>query len=151
MNNKDFLKELNKKLKKLDKKTRKKEMEAYETLDTSNLDATVEAKKIYQKLGISYLTFLEAVNILIEALKSNNKKQLSNLLGFFLYLILLIIFIKVPFIYIRDIIANLFNNLITNSTYTIWSLIIELLYTLTTIYMAIILIKKKAKEITDVK
>ncbi len=151
MNNKDFLKELNKKLKKLDKKTRKKEIEAYETLDTSNLDATVEAKKIYQKLGISYLTFLEAVNILIEALKSNNKKQLSNLLGFFLYLILLIIFIKVPFIYIRDIIANLFNNLITNSTYTIWSLIIELLYTLTTIYMAIILIKKKAKEITDVK
>ena len=60
---------------------------------------------------------------------------------------LLIILIKIPFIYIRDTISSIFSVLVSNDIlYTIWSLTFELLYAITAILIFIRLIKNKAKD-----
>ena len=60
---------------------------------------------------------------------------------------ILIILIKIPFIYVRDIISTIFGVLITNNILgTIWNLAFELLYALTAILIFIKMIKNKAKD-----
>jgi len=76
------------------------------------------------------------------------KEIIKNLIFFFLYLLFLIIIIKIPFIYIRDMVNNLFNALFTTElSYTIWNVFIEILYAITTILIFIRIIKKKALEL----
>ena len=60
---------------------------------------------------------------------------------------ILIILIKIPFIYIRDTISTIFSVLVTNDLlYTIWNLSFELLYALTAILIFIKMIKNKARD-----
>ena len=60
---------------------------------------------------------------------------------------ILIILIKIPFIYVRDIISTFFNVLVNNDTlYIIWNLLFELLYAITAILIFIKFIKNKAKD-----
>ena len=60
---------------------------------------------------------------------------------------ILIILIKIPFIYIRDIISSIFTVIINNDTiYVIWNLSFELLYAITAIIIIIHMLKNKAKN-----
>ena len=153
MTKEEFLTELKKNLKYLNKKEREEELVYYENLDNYNLDPIEIANEIYQRRGIKIvlvkkIKFLDAVNILIKSLQSKNKEKLKKVLIFFLYMFFLIIIIKIPFIYIRDMISNIFiDTFKNNSTYAIWAISLELLYALTAILVFIRMIKNKAIEL----
>ncbi len=153
MNKEAFLKELNRHLGKLTDEAKKEELKNYNNLKNYDLNPVEEANKIYQKRGLKYtvnknIKLLDAASILIDELRSNNKEKTINVILFFLYLIILLILIKIPFIYVRDIIASLFNPVfINNNYYTLWNLLFEILYAITTIIVFINLIKNKALDL----
>lgn len=153
MTREEFQKELNKNLKYLSKKEREEELVYYENIDSYDLDPIAIANEIYKKKGlkislIKNIKFLDAINILIKNLQSKDKKKLKKVLLFFLYMIIIIIAIKIPFIYIRDIVTNIFIDTFKNNiAYTIWALSLELLYAITAILIFIRIIKKKAVEL----
>ncbi len=151
MNKEEFLKELNHQLRYLNKKDRNYELEKYANLEDYNLNPKEIAKSIYNSYNIPVNldkeTLFNSVNIIINKLQSKNQKIILNILKFFLYLLFLLIVIKIPFIYIRDLLGTFFENSFTNNSYIIWNLAFELLYALTTIIIFINLIKKKALEL----
>lgn len=154
MTKEEFLKELEYNLKSLTKKARQEELNQYKDLASyDNLDPVNIANEIYQKRGIKInlsnkIKFLDATNILINNLQSKDKAKLKNILLFFLYMFFIVIIIKVPFIYVRDIITNIFNNTFQNDNiYTLWALSFELLYAITSIIIVINMIKNKALDL----
>ena len=152
MNKEKFLKELKYQLRYLNKETKQEELKKYENLEEYNLKPEEEANKIYQNRGLNIkvtkkTSFLDSVSTIINAIKSKNKKFRTDILLFFIYMFILIILIKIPFIYIRDTISTIFSVLVTNDLlYTIWNLSFELLYALTAILIFIKIIKNKAKD-----
>lgn len=153
MQKEEFLKKLDKNLNKLSKKAKNEELAKYENLADYNLEPQKEAKKIYEARGIStenQLKFLEALNIIIKKLKNKDQKTILNIFLFFLYLLVMIIIIKIPFIYTRDMILGLFNNLFQKDIiYILWNLLFEALYAITAILILIRLIKKKALQLEE--
>ena len=152
MDKEKFLKELKYQLRYLNNTTKEEELKNYENLQDYNLKPEEEANKIYQKRGLNIkvtkkTSFLDAVSTIIEIIKTKNKKSVLNIVLFFIYMFILIILIKIPFIYVRDIISTIFGVLITNNILgTIWNLAFELLYALTAILIFIKMIKNKAKD-----
>lgn len=152
MDKEKFLKELKYQLRYLNKETIDEELKNYENLPDYNLKPEDEANKIYQKRGLNVkvtkkTSLFDAISKIIDAIKSKNKKIITDLVLFFVYIFILIILIKIPFIYIRDTISSIFIVLVNNDIlYTIWSLAFELLYAITAILIFIHLIKNKAKD-----
>ena len=152
MDKEKFLKELTYQLRYLNEETKKEELKNYENLSDYNLKPEEEANKIYQKRGLSVKvtkksSFLDSVATIIDVIKNKNKKQILDIILFFVYMFVLIILIKIPFIYIRDTVSTIFNVIITNDTlYTIWNLAFEILYAITAILVFIKMIKLKAKD-----
>ena len=152
MNKEKFLKELKYQLRYLNKETIEEEIKNYENLSDYNIKPEEEANKIYQKRGLNVkvtkkTSLFDAVSIIIDAIKCKDKKIITDLIIFFVYIFILIILIKIPFIYIRDTISSIFSVLVSNDIlYTIWSLTFELLYAITAILIFIRLIKNKAKD-----
>ena len=152
MDKEKFLKELKYQLRYLNNTTKEEELKNYENLQDYNLKPEEEANKIYQKRGLNIkvtkkTSFLDAVSTIIEIIKTKNKKSVLDIVLFFIYMFILIILIKIPFIYVRDIISTIFGVLITNNILgTIWNLAFELLYALTAILIFIKMIKNKAKD-----
>ncbi|HIS87659.1 MAG TPA: hypothetical protein IAB49_06000 [Candidatus Caccenecus avistercoris] len=152
MDKEKFLKELKYQLRYLNKETIDEELKNYENLPDYNLKPEDEANKIYQKRGLNVkvtkkTSLFDAISKIIDAIKSKNKKIITDLVLFFVYIFILIILIKIPFIYIRDTISSIFSVLVNNDIlYTIWSLAFELLYAITAILIFIHLIKNKAKD-----
>ncbi len=152
MDKEKFLKELKYQLRYLNKETIEEEIKNYENLSDYNLKPEEEANKIYQKRGLNVkvtkkTSLFDAVSIIIDAIKCKDKKIITDLILFFVYIFILIILIKIPFIYIRDTISSIFSVLVSNDIlYTIWSLTFELLYAITAILIFIRLIKNKAKD-----
>ena len=152
MDKEKFLKELKYQLRYLNKETIDEELKNYENLPDYNLKPEDEANKIYQKRGLNVKvtkkkSLFDTISKIIDAIKSKNKKIITDLVLFFVYIFILIILIKIPFIYIRDTISSIFSVLVNNDIlYTIWSLAFELLYAITAILIFIHLIKNKAKD-----
>ena len=150
MDKEKFLKELKYQLRYLNKEAQEEELKNYENLQDYNLKAEDIANEIYKKRGLNLkvrkkTSFLDSVSIIIEEIKSKDKKILIDLLLFFLYMFVLIILIKIPFIYVRDIISSIFSVIGSNNIiYTIWNLLFELLYAITAILIFIKMIKNKA-------
>lgn len=117
MNKEKFLKSLSKNLKYLPKDIRNFELSKYENLtDYNNLDPIIEANKIYTSKDLnikvnSKVKLFSSVETIIKELQSKDQNRILNIVKFFLYLIFLLIILKIPFIYVRDMISNLFNNL----------------------------------------
>ena len=143
MDKEKFLKELKYQLRYLNNTTKEEELKNYENLQDYNLKPEEEANKIYQKRGLNIkvtkkTSFLDAVSTIIDIIKTKNKKSVLDIVLFFIYMFILIILIKIPFIYVRDIISTIFGVLITNNILgTIWNLAFELLYALTAILIFI--------------
>lgn len=152
MKKEEFLKELKYQLRYLNKNIQEEELKSYENLENYNLKPEEIANSIYQKRGLNIkvtkkTSLFDSISTIIDALKSKNKKVLLDLLFFFLYMFILIILIKIPFIYVRDIISTFFNVLVSNDTlYLVWNLTFELLYAITAILIFIRFIKNKAKD-----
>lgn len=153
MTKEEFIKELTKNLKYLNKKERNEELVYYENMENYNINPIKIANDIYKRRGINItitknIKFLDALNIIISNLESKDKKKLKNILLFFLWMLILIIIIKIPFIYIRDIIANIFiDTFKSDKVYALWVIILELIYALTAIIIFIKKIKVKALEL----
>lgn len=153
MNKEEFMQKLDQNLRYLKKKEKKEELAKYNSLNSINLDPIIEANKIYEARGLKIrineeLKLFDAISILIDNFKLKNRKKITDLLLFFLYLLLLIILIKMPFIYTRDMISNLFNNLFTtNLSVILWNIFFEIIYAITSIIFIIKQIKKKAIEL----
>jgi hypothetical protein len=156
MDKKTFINELTINLKHLTNEIKAEEIAKYNELDTNKLDPIEEANKIYKNHGLNITvtkktSFINSMTILVDILKSNDKKKISNVLLFFLYLIFILIIIKIPFIYVRDITSSIFNNFLSNElAYSIWYLLFEILYAITTIITLINLIKNKANQIEKI-
>lgn len=152
MDKEKFLEELKYQLRYLNNKAKEEELKNYENLQDYNLKPEEEANKVYQKRGLNIkvtkkTSFLDAVSTIIDIIKTKNKKSVLDIVLFFIYMFILIILIKIPFIYVRDIISTIFGVLITNNILgTIWNLAFELLYALTAILIFIKMIKNKAKD-----
>lgn len=152
MKKEEFLKELKYQLRYLNKNIQEEELKSYENLENYNFKPEEIANSIYQKRGLNIkvtkkTSLFDSISTIIDALKSKNKKVLLDLLFFFLYMFILIILIKIPFIYVRDIISTFFNVLVSNDTlYLVWNLTFELLYAITAILIFIRFIKNKAKD-----
>lgn len=148
----EYQKEFEYYLRYLSKQERQEELTKYQNINEKT-DLVELANNIYAEKGLKTrvlreIKFTEAINIIIDKTRENNKDIGRKLLLFILYILFLIIIIKVPFIYTRDITNNLFNELInTDKKIMIWNLIFEALYAVTTILILIRLIKKKALEI----
>jgi len=153
MNKETFLKALSKNLRYLSEDAKKEELLKYENLSNYNIDPIKEANKIYNNKGLNIQikkmgNLFNSVSIIINELQSKDKNRIINILKFFLYLLFLLIVLKIPFIYVRDMITNIFNTLFVNDNiYILWNLSFELLYAITTIIVFIKLINKKADEI----
>ena len=153
MSKEEFLTELKKNLKYLKKQERASELSIYENKDNfKDLDPVEIANNIYKERNLNFIIrpqikFLDALNIITEKIKTKDKDILINLGLFLLYLIFVLIIIRLPFIYVRDLTATMFNNYITGSIHTIYYLVFELLYALTTILIYIRLIKNKALDL----
>ena len=147
MDKDNFLKELKYQLRYLTKEALEEELKNNQDYNSPPEDI---ANNIYQKRGLNIKvarksSFLDSIATIIEAFK--DKKNISNLLGFFLYVFLLIILIKIPFSLIRDMISTIFNVFFSNEIIsTIWVLTFELLYAITAILIFIKFIKNKAQE-----
>lgn len=152
MNKEHFIKELRSQLRYLNKNVIDEELENYNNLESYDLNPVDIANSIYQKRGLNIKVtkktkFLDSVSTIIDAFKSKDKKIILDIILFFIYVFILIILIKIPFIYIRDMISTIFNNIINNEIlYTIWNLAFEILYAITAILIFIKLIKSKAKD-----
>ena len=152
MDKEKFLKELKYQLRYLNNKAKDEELKNYENLQDYNLKPEEEENKINKKRGLNIkvtkkTSFLDAVSTIIDIIKTKNKKSVLDIVLFFIYMFILIILIKIPFIYVRDIISTIFGVLITNNILgTIWNLAFELLYALTAILIFIKMIKNKAKD-----
>lgn len=151
MNKEEFLKSLTKNLKYLNPSLKDAEIEKFQNMtDYNDLDPIEEANKIYERNGINIKvtkSFLNSLSTIIEVFSSNDSKNIGQLLLFFLYLFSLIIIIKIPFIYVRDMISTIFGIFQNDNANVIWNLTIEALYAITTIIVFIRLIKNKAYNI----
>ncbi len=149
MNKEIFLKELEKNLKYLNQESKKEELEKYQNLEDYNLDPVKVANDIYLSKGLTFkinpkTKFLDSLNIIANTLRKG-KEETLNILLFFLWLLFLIIMIKVPFILVSDLISSLFINLNDSETlFTIYNLIFDLLYVITALIIAIKQINNKA-------
>lgn len=151
MNKEEFLKSLTKNLKYLNPSLKDAEIEKFQNMtDYNDLDPIEEANKIYERNSINIKvtkSFLNSLSTIIEVFSSNDSKNIGQLLLFFLYLFFLIIIIKIPFIYVRDMISTIFGIFQNDNANVIWNLTIEALYAITTIIVFIRLIKNKAYNI----
>lgn len=151
MNKEEFLKALTKNLKYLNSSIKDAEIEKFQNMtDYSDLDPIEEANKIYKRNGLNIKvtkSFLNSLSTIIDVFSSNDSKNIGQLLLFFLYLFFLIIVIKIPFIYVRDMISTIFGIFQNDNANIIWNLTIEALYAITTIIVFIRLIKNKAYDI----
>ena len=152
MNKEKFLKDLKYHLRYLNKEAIEEEIKNYENIDFTKEKQEDIANIIYKKRGLNIKvtkksSLFASISTIIDALRSKNKKTITDILLFFLYMFILIILIKIPFIYIRDIISSIFTVIINNDTiYVIWNLSFELLYAITAIIIIIHMLKNKAKN-----
>lgn len=153
MTKEEFLKKLEKNLKVLTPQERKEELNYYEAQEEFNYDPVEEANKIYERRKMykyikKPIKLLDAATTITNELQKKDKEGTKNILLFFLITILIIIIIKVPFIYLRDMVSNLFNDIFQkDNAYTLWYFIIEIIYAITGINICITRIKQKAIEI----
>lgn len=157
MTKEKFLKKLEKNLRALPPKERNDELKSYETREDFNLDPLEIANKIYEERGMykeikKPIKLLDAASTITYELQKKEKEATKDILLFFLITVFIIIVIKIPFIYVRDMISNLFNDLFKeDDAYTLWYFIIEVIYAITGITYAIKKIKQKAIEIETKK
>ena len=145
----EYQKKLNYYLRYLKKSDRELELQKYSNLN-KDTDLVELANKIYAEKGLKTrilkdISFTDAIGIMIDKIKLKDKNISKKIILFILYILLLIIVIKIPFIYVRDITLNLFNEFFNSELkITIWNLIFEGLYAVTTIVIIINVMKKKA-------
>jgi len=156
MNKEEFLYQIKKSLKYLKKDELEEIINNYSKIEINNLNPVEEANKIYKEKNINIIIpekikLFDAINIIINKIKTKNKDTIIDLVIFFFYIIFIAILIKIPFIYFRDMILNLFNLLFQKELhYFFFYFLIEITYSITSILIIIKYIKMKALKLKNV-
>ena len=160
MNKKDFLSYLDSKLIYLVDTEKSKEIEKYSSVIDNyvSMGQTEEAaissfgnvddlvKAVYLSRGLDYKKIVEnktsikgfkgAFKTFVKEIQGSDKKSAKNALLFMLYMVLLIIFLKVIFILVRDNGEGLFNGIFTGKYFSkIYYIVFEVLYVVTSIFV----------------
>ncbi len=156
MNKETFLKELEKNLRYLSPEAKEEEIKKYRNIeDYSNFDPIKTANTIYENRGINIkistkTIFINSIKTIIDVINEKDKKKITDLIIFFVFLIFLTIIIKIPFIFVSEILYAFFSNLLSSNTATIiWNLIFDILYIITALIILINTINKKAQELEN--
>lgn len=168
MNKKDFLSFLEEKLYYLVDNVRSEEIKKYESVidNYTNMGQAEEVaiasfgepedlvKAIYLSHGLDYKK-LSTGNTSLKGVKGsfknfytiitgNDKKKVRNAILSFLYIILLIILLKIVFIFIRDMGSQIFSDMFTNRTFSkVYDISFEVLYVLVAIIVFFKMFTKK--------
>lgn len=147
MNIDEYVKEVKKGLKDLDEKTIKEEIDKLKlTIEEKKKNGVCEeeilkdlgnsedyVKKILndQKKGFlkrKFKSFIDSLNKLIEIMKENDFNANLKIISDLIILLILLIFIKVPFILVRTLIDSLFAVIGFSLGYDIIEVVVEFLY-----------------------
>lgn len=105
----------------------------------------LDYKKIYSG-KISGKGFTGALKNFYSLLTNKDKKKVGNALLYFLYIVILIILLKIVFIFVRDIGLQIFDDIATNSVVDrIYSITFNVLYVICAILLFTKLFIKKFK------
>ncbi len=152
----DKLKKLAEELKYLKEEERQKELESCNI--ESNLNVKELAKEIYDKRGIDYSKLNtglfnnigDSINEFATIFKNSDAK--GKMVLDILYMVILVVFIKVPFDLVRDVGYDYIELLSTNNVYyKLWNLLFLIIYTIVLICTLIVLIKNFIKKYRDSK
>ena len=145
------IKKLDNELRYILKEERAKEINNYDlVLANDNPDIKKIAKEIYLKRGIDYDKLNKGFfNNLIETItefgtlfKSKKSDVKGKMIRDILIMVLLLVLLKIPFDFVRDLGFDYISVLTTNNTlYTIWNLVFLVLYTIVFICTLIVLMR----------
>jgi len=119
-------------------------------LDYKNVNIKSLAKDIYERRGIDYSklktnifsVFINEFSLALDGIKNKSLNIKRKMIFDLLTLILIVVLIKIPFDLVRDIGYEYLEMLsINNTLYTLWNLAFLIIYTITLICTAIVLIK----------
>lgn len=152
----------NEKLEKLEKELRflieverKKELAVYEKSLADNVKVEDIAREIYQKRGIDYSKLHNGIFDNLESnitefgslFKNKDSSIRKKMIIDIIYIVIIVVFMKVPFDLIRDIGYDYIELLSTNNTiFILWRLAFLLLYTIVLICTLIIFIRNFNKK-----
>ena len=139
---------LRSKLKYLEDSEIEKEIKA--NSDSLKTDKDIEkiAKEIYQKRGINYQkinnnilnNFIYGIQQFVNIYKEKDKKTRRLMIFDLIYMLVLLILIKIPFILVKDISYEYITLLISNQIISkLWDLLFLIVYTVTVICTFIVL------------
>ena len=146
----DKKKMLEKELKYLTKEAKTYELNNYANILNESSDVKKIAEEIYLKRGLDikqinrgiFNNFGNELSKFFDSFKNKEKSVKRNMILDIIYLVLIIIFIKVPFELVKDIGYEYIEVITTNELFfTIWNLVFLLLYTLTALATFIILVR----------
>ena len=145
------IKKLEDELKYLVKEERVKEINNYDlVLANDNPNIKKIAKEIYLKRGIDYdklnkgffNNLMETITEFGTLFKSKKSDVKGKMIRDIVIMVLLLVLLKIPFDFVRDIGFDYIDALTTNNTfYTIWNLAFLILYTIVFICTFIVLVR----------
>ncbi len=145
------IKKLDKELRYLIKEERVKEINNYDLVLTNDKpDIKKIAQEIYLRRGIDYKKLNKGIfNNLMETItefgtlfKSKKSDVKGKMIRDIFIMVLLLVLLKIPFDFVRDIGFDYIDVLTTNNTfYTIWNLAFLVLYTIVFVCTFIVLIR----------
>ena len=145
------IKRLEEELKYLVKEERVKEINNYDlVLANDNPDIKKIAKEIYLRRGLDYdklhkgffNNLMDTITEFGTLFKSKKSDVKGKMIRDIIIMVLLLVLLKIPFDFVRDIGFDYIDVLTTNNTfYTIWNLAFLILYTIVFICTFIVLIR----------
>ena len=175
MNKEDFLKELDKKIDVLKKDEREKIIKKYKTQITKRVnkgedeetvvasyDVDKLAKEILDGYGVKsdkaatkteskgfFGDLVATIEGLVDSLSKKSGKEILFLLLEIIIILVIVALLKIPFVFIRDLLMNIFNLLGTPFTSVIMKIIsisVEIIYILFAIIVFIVIFKKRFEK-----
>ena len=157
MNKEKYLKELEKRLEYLNDEQKQQEIfRVSNELDSGNVmnDLSNEVDSIYKKYNINVKrqekinnnSILTKFDNFKNKIKNNTWKENLTILKDFIVIILIVSIVKIPFIGVETLLFSIFENKISDKTYTIINYGLEGIYVVLAIMLFIKLFKDKFKE-----
>ncbi len=157
-----MIEERKKKLKKelsylLESEIQKEIMLNENNLLNENIKIKDIANSIYTKRGIDYKkiksnNLIDVINETADVFKNKDKKTKRNMYINIIYIILLLILMKIPFDFVRDLGYDYLKVLLTKTIYyNLWYILFLLLYTVTMVCTFIVLLRNFNSKFNSVK
>ena len=157
MNKEKYLKEIEKRLDRLSPQQKQTEVfRISNDLDNGKVmnDISVEVENIYKKYKIKKNAkkrnlenerFPHLVSF-ADSIKENDYKQNIVVVRDIIIMILIVSFLKIPFIALYEFVFGIFQNMIADKYYVILNVMINVIYIIFAVYLFIVLFKRRFKK-----